>query len=146
MTIYNHFINGAWVEPSSGEYFETENPYSGEVWANIARGNAEDADRAVKAAKAAFDDGEWAEMCPTQRGKLLVRLAEIIERESTRLGELEVRDNGKLIAEMGGQQSILPNGTAIMAVLLTRWRVLFYRPIRQGFSTSPVTSLLALSQ
>ncbi|MDB2325103.1 aldehyde dehydrogenase [Alphaproteobacteria bacterium] len=107
MTIYNHFINGAWVEPSSGEYFETENPYSGEVWANIARGNAEDADRAVKAAKAAFDDGEWAEMCPTQRGKLLVRLAEIIERESTRLGELEVRDNGKLIAEMGGQTKYL---------------------------------------
>jgi acyl-CoA reductase-like NAD-dependent aldehyde dehydrogenase len=107
MKIYNHYINGAWVEPSSGEYFETENPYTGEVWAKVARGNAEDADKAVKAAKAAFDQGEWAEMRPTTRGKLLVRLAEIIEREAVRLGELEVRDNGKLIAEMGAQTKYL---------------------------------------
>ena len=107
MKTYNHFINGAWVEPASGAYFDTENPYTGEVWARVARGNAEDADRAVKAAKAAFDQGEWAEMRPTTRGKLLVRLAEIIERESVRLGELEVRDNGKLIAEMGAQTKYL---------------------------------------
>ncbi|XDZ66561.1 aldehyde dehydrogenase [Alphaproteobacteria bacterium LSUCC0684] len=107
MKTYNHFINGAWVEPSSGEYFDTENPYTGEVWARVARGNAEDADKAVKAAKAAFDQGEWAGMRPTTRGKLLVRLAEIIERESVRLGELEVRDNGKLIAEMGAQTKYL---------------------------------------
>ena len=55
MKIYNHYINGAWVEPAGGEYFDTENPYTGEVWAKIARGTAEDADRAVKAAKAAFE-------------------------------------------------------------------------------------------
>ena len=107
MKTYNHFINGAWVEPASGEYFETDNPYTGEVWAKIARGNAADADQAVRAAKVAFDDGEWRQMRPTQRGKLLVRLAEIIEREATRLGELEVRDNGKLIAEMGAQTKYL---------------------------------------
>ena len=107
MKSYNHFINGAWVEPASGEYFDTDNPYTGEVWAKIARGNAADADQAVRAAKAAFNDGEWAQMRPTQRGKLLVRLAEIIEREATRLGELEVRDNGKLIAEMGAQTKYL---------------------------------------
>ncbi len=107
MKTYNHFINGAWVEPASGKYFETENPYTGEIWAQVARGNAEDANRAVKAAKTAFDDGEWAEMCPTQRGKLLSRLAQIVEREATRLGELEVRDNGKLIAEMGAQTKYL---------------------------------------
>ena len=107
MKTYNHFINGAWVEPASGEYFETDNPYTGEVWAKIARGNAADADQAVRAAKVAFDDGEWGQMHPTQRGKSLVRLAEIIEREATRLGELEVRDNGKLIAEMGAQTKYL---------------------------------------
>ena len=78
MKIYNHYINGAWVEPANGEYFDTENPYTGEVWAKIAQGTAEDADRAVKAAKAAFESGVWADMRPTQRGKLLVRLAEII--------------------------------------------------------------------
>ena len=103
---YNHFINGAWVEPSSNAYFETDNPYTGKVWAK-ARGNATDADQAVNAAKAAFDYGEWADMRPTQRGKLLVGLAKIIEREASRLGELEVRDNGKLIAEMGAQTKYL---------------------------------------
>lgn len=107
MKTYNHYIDGAWVEPASGDYFETENPYTGEVWARIARGNAEDADRAVKAAKAAFENPEWAGLRPTERGKLLVRLAGIIEREAERLGELEVRDNGKLIAEMGGQTKYL---------------------------------------
>ena len=107
MKHYQHYINCEWVEPASGEYFETENPYTGEVWAKIARGNAEDADRAVRVAKQAFETGDWANMQPTQRGKLLVRLAEIIERESVRLGELEVRDNGKLIAEMGAQTKYL---------------------------------------
>lgn len=107
MKTYNHYINGAWVEPSSNAYLDTDNPYTGEIWAKIARGNAQDVDRAVMAAKAAFDEGEWAIMRPTQRGKLLVRLAEIIERESAWLAELEVRDNGKLIAEMGLQTKYL---------------------------------------
>ena len=96
-----------WVEPSSNAYIDTDNPYTGEIWAKIARGNAADADQAVNAAKAAFNDGEWADMRPTQRGKLLVSLAKIIEREASRLGELEVRDNGKLIAEMGAQTKYL---------------------------------------
>ncbi|WP_144095929.1 aldehyde dehydrogenase [Croceicoccus sediminis] len=107
MKTYRHYIGGAWVEPSSGEYFDTDNPYTGEVWAKIARGNAQDVDRAVAAAKAAFEAGEWATMRPTARGKLLVKLAEIIERESERLAELEVRDNGKLIAEMSLQTKYL---------------------------------------
>jgi len=107
MKIYNHYINGAWVEPTQGNYFDTENPYTGDVWAKIARGTEQDADLAVKAATAAFDDGDWAQMNPTQRGKLLVRLADIVEREAGRLGELEVRDNGKLIAEMGAQTKYL---------------------------------------
>lgn len=107
MKFYQHYINGAWVEPATGEYFDTENPYTGEIWAKIARGGATDADKAVMAAKAAFENGEWANMSPTNRGKLLVRLAEIIERDSGRLGELEVRDNGKLIAEMSAQTKYL---------------------------------------
>ena len=106
MKTYQHYINGDWAAPSSGEYFDTENPYLGEVWAQIARGNAADVDKAVGSAKAAFE-GEWGDMRPTQRGKLLVKLAELIERDSQRLGELEVRDNGKLIAEMGAQTKYL---------------------------------------
>ena len=106
MKIYQHYINGALCDPASGEWFDSENPYTGEVWSKIARGNAEDVDRAVTAAKAAFD-GEWGATGPTARGKLMVKLAEIIEREAVRLGEIEVRDNGKLIAEMGAQTKYL---------------------------------------
>ena len=107
MKTYDHYVGGATIAPATGAYFDTDNPYTGAVWARVARGNAEDADRAVQAAKAAFEVGDWAEMRPTARGKLLVRLAEIVEREAPRLGELEVRDNGKLIAEMGAQTRYL---------------------------------------
>ena len=107
MKLYNHFINGKWVEPIKNEYFDTENPFTGEVWAKVGRGCEKDADLAVKAAKAAFDTGAWADMRPTQRGKLLVRLAEIIQRESEKLANIEVRDNGKLITEMSAQTKYL---------------------------------------
>jgi len=106
MKSYQHYINGTLCDPASGEWFESENPYTGEVWTKVARGNADDVDVAVKAAKAAFD-GEWSAFGPTARGKMLVKLAEIVEREAPRLGEIEVRDNGKLIAEMGAQTKYL---------------------------------------
>jgi len=106
MQTYQHYINGQFVDPKAGNWFETENPYTGTAWAKIARGDADDVDLAVAAAKAAFD-GEWGQTGPTQRGKLLVKLAEIVEREAERLGEIEVRDNGKLIAEMGAQTKYL---------------------------------------
>ena len=102
MKHYQHYIDGQWTDPDSGTWFDTENPYTGEVWAKIARGNAADVDKAVAAAKAAYDGG-WGTSSPTDRGKLLCRLADIIDREAERLGRLEVRDNGKLLAEMGSQ-------------------------------------------
>ena len=107
MKAYKHYIDGTWTAPSGGEYFDTDNPYTGEVWAKIAKGNARDVTRAVQAAKCAFESGSWPKMRPTERGKLLVRLAEIIEREAARLGALEVRDNGKLLAEMSAQTRYL---------------------------------------
>ena len=102
MKNYKHFINGIWTDPDTNEWFDTENPYTGEVWAKIARGNSTDVNKAVMSAKNTFKN-VWGVMKPTERGKYLVRLAEIIERESVRLGELEVKDNGKLLAEMGSQ-------------------------------------------
>lgn len=99
---YQHYINGDWAEPSSGAWFDSSNPYTGETWAKIAHGDPSDVDKAVAAAKAAFE-GEWGEMKPTQRGRLLYKLADLIERDAAHLAEIEVRDNGKLIAEMGGQ-------------------------------------------
>ncbi len=102
MHSYEHYIDGAWAKPASGAWFDTANPYTGEVWAQIARGDAADVHAAVSAAKAAFENG-WGTMKPSKRGLLLFRLADLIERDAARLGEIEVRDNGKLIAEMGGQ-------------------------------------------
>ena len=107
MKAYKHYIDGAWTAPSGGQYFDTDNPYTGEVWAKIAKGNAQDVSHAVQAAKCAFEADRWTKMRPTERGKLLVRLAEIIEREAAHLGALEVRDNGKLLAEMGAQTKYL---------------------------------------
>lgn len=101
MEIYSHYINAASVEPASGERFDSDNPYTGEIWAQMARGNSADVDAAVEAAKAAFPG--WKATTPTTRGKLLNKLADLIEREAPRLGKIEVRDNGKLIAEMGAQ-------------------------------------------
>ena len=106
MEKYDLYINGRWEKPSSGAYFESDNPYDGEIWAKIARGNEKDVDFAVNAARSAFED-HWEPMKPTERGKILVRLAELIEREATRLGEIEVKDNGKLFAEMGAQTKYL---------------------------------------
>ena len=102
MKNYKHFINGQWTNPDTNEWFDSENPYTGKVWAKIARGNFKDVNNAVISAKNAFEN-VWGVMKPTERGKYLVRLSEIIDREASRLGELEVMDNGKLLAEMGSQ-------------------------------------------
>ncbi len=102
METFTHYINGRFVPAASGESFDSTDPYSGEVWAKIARGSSADIDAAVKAAKDAMD-GEWESCNATQRGKLLVRLAELIEKDAARLADIEVRDNGKLMAEMSVQ-------------------------------------------
>jgi aldehyde dehydrogenase (NAD+) len=101
MISYGHYIDGASANPVGNEWFETVNPYTGQAWARVARGAKADVDAAAAAARAALDG--WAGTKPTGRGKLLVRLAELIERDAARLAEIEVRDNGKLYAEMSGQ-------------------------------------------
>jgi acyl-CoA reductase-like NAD-dependent aldehyde dehydrogenase len=105
---YKMYIDGAWAEAGSGEWFETFDPYAGKPWALVARGGKADAERAVDAAYAAFKTGEWSKMKPTQRGALLRRLGDLIARDAEKLAALEVRDNGKLLAEMGAQVRYLP--------------------------------------
>lgn len=106
MKSYELYIDGCWTKSCSNKFFETENPYTGEVWAKISRGNFDDIDKAVRAARFAFE-GAWGEVKATERGKLLTKLASLVERDAKKLGEIEVRDNGKLIAEMGGQTKYL---------------------------------------
>ncbi len=101
-------IGGTTVAPAGGDYFDSFNPFTGQPWARVARGGAADADAAVAAAKAAFDGGDWPAMTATQRGHLLRRLGDLIAENAEELAEIEVRDNGKLIAEMGMQCRYVP--------------------------------------
>lgn len=105
---YRMYIDGAFADASDGRWFETVNPYTGEPWADVARGAEADVDRAVRAADRAFRTGPWAEMTATQRGALLRTLGDLIARDAERLAELEVRDNGKLFAEMSAQLKYVP--------------------------------------
>jgi aldehyde dehydrogenase (NAD+) len=109
LTKYRMWIGGEWVEPSSGAYFESDDPFRGKPWALIARGNAQDADRAVQAAHKALTTGAWPKLNASQRGALLRRLGDLIGPEAKRLAEVEVHDNGKLIAEMGAQTAYMAN-------------------------------------
>lgn len=108
MQRYQMYIDGQFVDASSGQWFESFNPFTGAPWAEIARGSAEDADRAVRAAYNAFAEGPWAQLTASQRGMLLHRLGDLVARDAKKLAEIEVRDNGKLIAEMQGQLNYLP--------------------------------------
>jgi len=102
------YINAEWTDPASGEYFESFNPFTGLPWALVPRGGAEDVDRAVSAARQAFNTGEWPKLTPTARGHLLRRLGDLVAENAEHLAEMEVRDNGKLIAEMGMQLKYIP--------------------------------------
>jgi aldehyde dehydrogenase (NAD+) len=105
---YQILIGGEWQNSASGEFFETDNPYTGEPWALIPRCGQADVDRAVEAASAAFEGGPWPKLTATQRGALLRRLGDLITQHAEPLAQTEVRDNGKLIAEMHGQTSYVP--------------------------------------
>lgn len=94
---YNQiFINNEWHDAVSKKTFPTVNPSTGEVICQVAEGDKEDVDRAVKAARAAFQLGSpWRRMDASDRGRLLNRLADLIERDRTYLAALETLDNGK---------------------------------------------------
>jgi aldehyde dehydrogenase (NAD+) len=94
---FGHFIHGAWVKPSAGEYFDTADPSSGEKLASVAQGSAADVDAAVKAARAALP--KWQALTPHMRARYLYALARQVQKHSRRLAVLETMDNGKPIRE-----------------------------------------------
>jgi len=91
-------IDGQWVEARSGKTFDTIDPTTGEVLARVAEADAADVDRAVQAARAAFERG-WGESKPQMRSRLLNRIADLIESHADELAQLETLDNGKPIFE-----------------------------------------------
>lgn len=88
-------INGQWVQAQSGKTFPTYNPATGEVMAQVAEGDRADIDSAVRAARKAFDLGPWRTMTPSDRGKLIWRLADLLESNLEEFAQLESLDNGK---------------------------------------------------
>jgi betaine-aldehyde dehydrogenase len=92
------FIDGASVEAVSGKHFDVFDPATGDVMAQVPDGGPEDVDRAVGAARRAFEGG-WRDATAQERGRILFRLAEAVRRETPRLAELETRNSGKPIVE-----------------------------------------------
>jgi len=92
------FINGQWGDAASGKTFETPNPATGETLARVAEGDAEDINRAVRAARAAFEDGPWSRMTPSDRGRLIWKIGDLILEHVDELAQLESLDNGKPFA------------------------------------------------
>src|SRR5271157_5691428 len=88
-------INGKWVDAASGKTFATYNPATGEVLSNIAEGDKEDIDRAVKAARAAFETGPWSKISPSERGQMIWRLGDLLQKHLEEFAQLESLDNGK---------------------------------------------------
>ncbi|KAH0892913.1 hypothetical protein HID58_055342 [Brassica napus] len=88
-------IDGNFVDAASGKTFPTIDPRTGEVIADVAEGDAEDIDWAVKAARKAFDEGPWPKMTAYERSRIMLRFADLVEKHSEDLAALETWDNGK---------------------------------------------------
>ncbi len=95
-------IDGARVDAGDGATFASQNPATGEIWAEVPEATADDVDRAVRAANAALS-GPWGQMTATERGKCLRRLGDLMAKASEELGRIETRDTGKLYAETAWQ-------------------------------------------
>ena len=93
------FIDGQWVPAKSGRTFETITPATEDVIAQVAEGDAADVDAAVKAARRAFDSGPWPRMDARERGRLMLKLCDLIEAEIDELAALESLDNGKPVSD-----------------------------------------------
>jgi aldehyde dehydrogenase len=95
---YGHFIDGKFVEPREGNYFDNISPIDGKPFIKAARGTKADVDAAVEAARAAFKTS-WSKASVTQRSNVLLKIADVIEANAGRLAQIETVDNGKPVRE-----------------------------------------------
>ncbi|MGI8587475.1 MAG: aldehyde dehydrogenase family protein [Chloroflexia bacterium] len=98
-------INGEQVDAASGETFETYSPATDSVLANVAQAGKADADKAVAAARAAFDGGKWPRTSAARRGSIMIKIAEIMRKRSDEIAHLEVMNNGKAISQARAELS-----------------------------------------
>jgi phenylacetaldehyde dehydrogenase len=130
-------IDGAWVAAASGKTFEVRDPSSDAIIAHCALGDAPDVDRAVAAARRAFDEGDWARLTPVDRERLLHRLADLIEQHADDLAELEAIDNGK---------SVLMARHVDIKHALEVWRYMAGWPTKIEGKTLPLSGTLVPGQ
>jgi len=107
----HHFINGQWVAASNGETLPVIDPSTGEVFDQLARGNAADIDKAVAAARAALS-GRWGKLTATERGRILQKMGVLILARSEELAQLESRDTGKPIGQARNDIVVAARGAA----------------------------------
>ena len=120
VTRHKNFIGGEWVDSSSGETMEVLNPSTGEVIAEVPRGTAEDVERAVEAAKKAFD--EWRNKTPKDRMELLLKLADLIDEHADELDELESLNVGKPMSIVVDEIPFSSTTCASSPAPRARWR------------------------
>src|ERR1039458_2925063 len=89
------YIDGKFVAAASGKTFPVFNPATGDVIAHVPEAEQEDVNRAVAAARRAFDDGKWTRLAPSERGRLLWKLGDLLEQHLEEFAEIESYDNGK---------------------------------------------------
>jgi (Z)-2-((N-methylformamido)methylene)-5-hydroxybutyrolactone dehydrogenase len=92
------YIAGEWCEGSRGRRFDAINPYTGRAWATVAQAETEDVDKAIAAAKEAFESN-WSRVNGYERGRLMLKLADLLQGDAERMGRMESTDNGKIIRE-----------------------------------------------
>ncbi len=107
ITEYKMLINGEWVEASDGARFDSFEPATGNLWSTVPEATADDVDRAVPVADAAFNDGPWSSMSATERGKCLRALGDLLAENSETMGRIETRDTGKMFKETKWQAAYI---------------------------------------
>ena len=133
MQRYQMYIAGAFVDSASNRWMPSVNPFTGDTWAEVAQGNAEDADRAVQAAQQAFTEGPWSQLTASQRGLLLHKVGDLLVRDARKLAEAEVRDSGRLIADMLPQITYLSQAFYYYGGLADKIQGAVIPPDRKGF-------------
>jgi len=96
---YRMLVNAEWIDASDGKKFPSINPATSEAWAEVPEATAVDVDQAVRAAHHAFTEGPWASAVPTERGRYLRKLADLLADKSEELGRIETIDTGKMLKE-----------------------------------------------
>lgn len=100
---YNNYIDGSWEEPTTGEYLERKSPLNGEVTSRYPGSGEQDVKEAIEAAENSFRNGPWRNLSPSDKGRIMITIAEKLEEKSQELGQIETYENGKIYRNSVGE-------------------------------------------